>query len=92
MRLEELHCGTITSPRASTLGATSVLTIASDVGRKELLHQQCPRLHLHRCNLQRPHPSTHRDLENRSDRGKLPIILPSQQFSTMNRRERVSLI
>ena len=38
-------------------------------GIRRLIHQQCPRLHLHRRNLQRSHRGTHRDLENRPNRG-----------------------
>ena len=34
-------------------------------GIRRLIHQQCPRLHLHRRNLQRSHRRAYRDLENR---------------------------
>jgi hypothetical protein len=34
-------------------------------GIRRLLYQQCPRLHLHRRNLQRPNPGAHCNIENR---------------------------
>ena len=44
---------------------------------RRLIHQQCPRLHLHRCNLQHSHRSTYRNLENRPNRGNVPITSPA---------------
>ena len=52
-------------------------------------HQQCPRLHLHRRNLQRSHRCTYRDLENRPNRSNFPI---TYQQSADNSPSRVSLI
>ncbi len=54
---------------------------------RRLIHQQCPRLHLYRRHLQRPHRGAHRDLENRPDRCNLPIISPANNSTTTSRAD-----